>query len=256
MESLILNGNHEAKFSPNAMKLWSRLLTCGGLVIRRLPSYTEPFPSLTPGHLTNGAGSYPAADCKSARRSPKHRRLASPLAVAPPSPDPSRARQQAVAFGQPTPTQPAASPERSHANVVQVESGSPRKRRGLRGFTFVEMMVVVSIIVILISMAIPHYNKAILRAKESVLKNNLFTMRTVLDNFTADKQKAPQSLSELVTEGYLSKLPVDPMTGSNQSWKTIMEEASQSVNQSEPGIFDVQSGSDKTSLDGTPYSEW
>ena len=129
-------------------------------------------------------------------------------------------------------------------------------RRSRRGFTFVELMVVITIIVILISMAIPVYQKSIIRAKESVLKNNLFTMRTVIDNYTYDKQKAPQTLQDLVTEGYLRDIPVDPMTGNNQSWRTVMEDASQSVNQSEPGIFDVKSGSDKTGLDGRPYSEW
>jgi general secretion pathway protein G len=128
--------------------------------------------------------------------------------------------------------------------------------RSLRGFTFVELMVVITIVVILITMAIPIYNRTIIRAKESVLKNNLFTLRTVIDNYTYDKQKAPQSLQDLVSEGYLREIPIDPMTGSNQSWKTIMEDASQSVNQSEPGIFDVKSGSDKMSLDGTPYSDW
>jgi general secretion pathway protein G len=94
------------------------------------------------------------------------------------------------------------------------------------------------------------------RAKESILKNNLFTMRTVIDEYTYDKQKAPQSLQDLVTEGYLRDVPSDPMTGNNTSWRVVMEEAMQSVNQTEPGIFDVRSGSDKISLDGTPYSEW
>ncbi len=131
-----------------------------------------------------------------------------------------------------------------------------QKLRRMRGFTFVELMVVVAIIVILISMAIPIYNKTIIRSKEAVLHQNLFTLRTVIDNYTYDKMKAPQSLQDLVTEGYLRDVPVDPMTGSNQSWKTIMEDASQSVDQSQPGIFDVKSGSDKTGLDGTPYSEW
>jgi general secretion pathway protein G len=105
-------------------------------------------------------------------------------------------------------------------------------------------------------MAIPMYQRSIIRTKESVLKNNLFTLRTVIDNYTYDKQKAPQNLQDLVSDGYLRAIPADPITGSNQTWKTIMEDASQSVNQSEPGIFDVKSGSDKTGLDGTPYSEW
>jgi general secretion pathway protein G len=129
------------------------------------------------------------------------------------------------------------------------------KRRGMRGFTFVELMVVITIIVILITMAIPIYQKSIVRAKESVLQNNLFTLRMVIDNYTYDKEKAPQQLQDLVSEGYLRAIPLDPMTGSNQTWKTVMEEASQSVNQAEPGIFDVHSGSDKIALDGTPYSE-
>ena len=131
-----------------------------------------------------------------------------------------------------------------------------KARRRVSGFTFVELMVVITIIVILLSMAIPIYNRSIIRAKESVLKNNLFTLRTVIDNYTYDKQKAPQTLQDLVTEGYLQKIPVDPMTGNNQSWRTVMEEASQSVSQSEPGIFDVNSGSDKIGLDGTAYRDW
>lgn len=129
------------------------------------------------------------------------------------------------------------------------------KFRAARGFTFVELMVVITIIVILITMAIPIYQKSIIRAKESVLHNNLFTLRTVIDNYTYDKEKAPQSLQDLVTDGYLRVIPIDPMTGTNQ-WKTVMEEASQSVSQAEPGIWDVHSTSDKIGLDGTPYSEW
>ena len=133
---------------------------------------------------------------------------------------------------------------------------SGKLRRRLRGFTFVELMVVITIIVILISMAIPIYQKSILRAKESVLRSNLFTMRTVIDNYTYDKEKAPQTLQDLVSEGYLRDVPIDPITGSNQSWRLVMEDASQSVDQSEPGIFDVRSTSSKVGLDGRPYTEW
>src|SRR5437763_12595629 len=94
-------------------------------------------------------------------------------------------------------------------------SGScrPRRTAARRGFTFVELMVTVTIIVILISMAIPIYNRSIIRAKESVLMNNLSTLRQCIDNYTYDKQKAPQTLQELVSEGYLQKIPIDPMTG-------------------------------------------
>ena len=141
-------------------------------------------------------------------------------------------------------------------NGKAVNGRARRAMNRLRGFTFVELMVVITIMVILISMAIPIYNRSIIRAKESVLKNNLFTLRTVIDNYSYDKGKAPQNLQDLVTEGYLQKLPVDPMTGNNQGWRTVLEDASQSISQSEPGIFDVHSGSDKMGLDGTAYSEW
>jgi general secretion pathway protein G len=130
------------------------------------------------------------------------------------------------------------------------------KTRGRRGFTIIELMVVMTVISILISVAVPFYQKSIIRSKESVLRNNLFTMRTVIDEYTYDKQKAPQSLQDLVSEGYLRVVPRDPMTDSDSSWKVIMEDPGNSVNQTEAGIFDVRSGSDKTSLEGTPYSEW
>ena len=129
-----------------------------------------------------------------------------------------------------------------------------RARSG--GFTFVELMVVITIVVILVTLAIPIYSNTIRRSNESVLKTNLTTMRAVIDNYTMDKQKAPAVLQDLVREGYLREVPFDPITRSNQTWRIIMEDASQSVNQSEPGIFDVKSGSDKTSSEGTPYSEW
>ena len=131
-----------------------------------------------------------------------------------------------------------------------------RSGKQSRGFTLIEILIVVSIIGILVSIAIPVYQKSILRTKESVLRNNLFTMRTVLDEYTYDKQKAPQSLEYLVTEGYLRQIPFDPMTGTNQSWKVEMEDSVRSVNQTEPGIFDIHSASDKKSLDGTSYAEW
>jgi general secretion pathway protein G len=104
-------------------------------------------------------------------------------------------------------------------------------------------------------MAIPIYQKSIIRAKESVLKNNLFTLRTVIDNYTYDKEKAPPTLQDLVQAGYLRDVPSDPMTNS-KDWRVIMEDATQAVDQDNPGIFDVRSGSDKIGLDGTAYSEW
>lgn len=124
-----------------------------------------------------------------------------------------------------------------------------------RGFTVIELLIVMAIIGILVSMAVPIYQKSVIRAKESVLKQNLFTLRSVIDNYTYDKSRAPQSLQDLVTEGYLRQVPVDPMT-SEADWVVIMEDSVTSVNQMEPGIFDVHSKSDKKSLEGTPYNEW
>jgi general secretion pathway protein G len=142
----------------------------------------------------------------------------------------------------------------------QTSSDSEREARATplrssRGFTFVEMMVVITIIVILITIAIPIYQKSIIRAREAVLRNNLTTLRTVIDNYTYDKMKAPQTLDDLVSDGYLKRIPLDPIANTDQ-WKQVMEDASQAVNQAEPGIFDVHSTSDKISLDGTPYSSW
>jgi general secretion pathway protein G len=118
------------------------------------------------------------------------------------------------------------------------------------------MMIVMAIIVTLIAIAVPYYQKTLVRAKESLLKSNLFTMRQMIDEYSFDKQKAPQTLQDLVTDGYLREIPMDPMTNSNSTWKVIMEDPSQSVSQTEPGIWDVRSGSDKTSMEGTPYSDW
>ena len=125
-----------------------------------------------------------------------------------------------------------------------------------RGFTLMELMIVMAIITVLVSIAVPIYNRSIVRAKESVLRNNLFTIRNMIDEYTFDKQKAPQSLQDLVSEGYLRQVPQDPMTGSSDTWKPIMEDMLNAVNQMEPGLFDVRSGSDKIALDGSKYSDW
>jgi len=137
--------------------------------------------------------------------------------------------------------------------TIRIGKGFRRLATGRRGFTFVEMMVVITIIVILLTIAIPIYQKSIIRSREAVLMNNLSTLRTVIDNYTYDKEKAPQSLNDLVSEGYLKKVPLDPIANTDQ-WKTVMEDATQAVNQAQPGIFDVHSASDKIGLDGTPYS--
>jgi len=125
-----------------------------------------------------------------------------------------------------------------------------------RGFTLVELMIVISIILILISVAVPVYSRSVTRAKEAVLHDQLFTLRQLIDEYTLDKQQAPQSLDDLVTEGYLRELPRDPFTNSNTTWKTEMEDTLKSADQTQPGIVDVHSGSEKMSLEGTAYNTW
>lgn len=132
----------------------------------------------------------------------------------------------------------------------------PTTKTGKRGFTLVELMIVMSIILILISIAVPMYTRSITRAKEAVLRDQLFTMRQLIDEYTLDKQAAPQSLDDLVSEGYLREIPKDPFTNNNTAWKVQMEDAMKSADQTQPGIVDVHSGSDKTGLDGTAYSSW
>jgi general secretion pathway protein G len=133
---------------------------------------------------------------------------------------------------------------------------STRCSRRRFGFTFLELMIVMAVIAVLMAVALPIYTRSIIRSKESVLKNNLFTLRTVIDEYTYDKQKAPQTLQDLVSDGYLRQVPTDPITGNADSWKLIMEDSTNTANQTMPGIFDIRSGADGTSLEGTPYSEW
>jgi general secretion pathway protein G len=125
-----------------------------------------------------------------------------------------------------------------------------------RGFTLIELMIVMSILLILITIAIPIYNQAILRARESVLRQDLFTMRQVIDQYTLDKQKAPQSLEDLVSAGYIKQIPNDPLTGRNDTWQTVQEDTTLDPSVTEPGITDVHSGSNIVGSDGTAYSSW
>jgi general secretion pathway protein G len=124
-----------------------------------------------------------------------------------------------------------------------------------RGFTLLELMIVISIMMILMAIAVPMYNQSIVRARESVLRQDLFTLRQVIDQYTLDKQKAPQSLDDLTTAGYIRQVPLDPMTG-QANWEVVQEDVLQAADQQEPGISDVHSASSATSTDGTAYSSW
>jgi general secretion pathway protein G len=130
-----------------------------------------------------------------------------------------------------------------------------RVRKNSRGFTLIEMMIVISLILILVSIALPVYNRSILRAKESVLKQDLFTLRQVISQYTLDKQKAPQTLDDIVQAGYLKMIPKDPFTN-EANWTPDQEDSVMAVNQEEPGIVDVHSASNETASDGTTYSSW
>ncbi|HEX5413725.1 MAG TPA: prepilin-type N-terminal cleavage/methylation domain-containing protein [Terriglobia bacterium] len=126
-----------------------------------------------------------------------------------------------------------------------------------KGFTLIELMVVLVLILILAAIAAPGYRVAIIRARETVLHDDLFTMRKLIDQYTLDKNQPPESLDDLVQAGYLrGGLPVDPFTGSNQTWQADVEEVPLSAEQTVPGVVDVHSGSNSESLDGTSYSSW
>jgi len=128
--------------------------------------------------------------------------------------------------------------------------------RGAKGFTLIEVLVVISLIFVLAGMALIQYQNSIRRSKEAVLKQDLFRMRDAIDQFYADKNKYPSSLEELVTEKYLRSIPQDPFTGSADTWQTVMSEPDPLNPSAMPGIYDVKSGSEETALDGTKYSEW
>jgi general secretion pathway protein G len=131
-----------------------------------------------------------------------------------------------------------------------------RIRKQSAGFTLMELMIVMAIIGILMLVAVPRFTSAIKMAKESVLKEDLHVMRAAIDSYTMDKQKAPQSLEELITDGYLKAVPVDPFTQSKDTWVTDSNGALYSVDQTESGIDDVHSGSQEQSTGGQAYSTW
>jgi general secretion pathway protein G len=132
---------------------------------------------------------------------------------------------------------------------------SSRQRSGA-GFTLIELMIVMSLIVILASIGLTLYTNSVIRAKESVLKEDLFRMRDAIDQYYADKGKYPVTLDSLVSEKYLRSIPVDPFTNSADTWRSIQSEPDPTNPTAEPGVYDVRSGSDQKAIDGTNYADW
>jgi general secretion pathway protein G len=131
----------------------------------------------------------------------------------------------------------------------------PLKRLS-QGFTLIEMILVIAIMGILLAMAIPNYRTTIRASQEAVLHDDLFQLRSLIDQYTLDKQQAPQSLDDLVTAGYLRQIPKDPFTSSSSTWQTSSDDTMLSPDQTLSGINNVHSGATGVGLDGTPYSSW
>jgi general secretion pathway protein G len=124
------------------------------------------------------------------------------------------------------------------------------------GFTLIELMIVMAIVGVLAVVAVPSFVGAIRQAREAVLKEDLHVLRSAIDSYTMDKQKAPQTLNDLIQDGYLKEIPIDPMTRSKDTWVTDTSSTLYSVDQTDSGIDDVHSGSQETGTDGQPYSSW
>ena len=140
------------------------------------------------------------------------------------------------------------------SNVCRLPSGSQRLLLTVVGFTLLELMIVITVIIILAAIVLPQYQRTIMATREAVLRDDLYTMRKLLDQYAADKQKLPQSLDDLVSAGYMRELPVDPITGQKDWSITTGEDVGSSSG--EQGVTNVHSASPDTSSEGTPYSEW
>lgn len=147
---------------------------------------------------------------------------------------------------------------RANAGGGTCVSSSASRRRSLlsAGFTLVELLIVMTIIAILMAIAIPRYQASVKAAREATLHEDLATVRQAIDQYTMDKQKAPQSLDDLVSSGYLRSVPIDPMTRQNSTWQTTTDDTLLTPDQTDPGITDVHSGSTESASDGTQYSTW
>ena len=128
-------------------------------------------------------------------------------------------------------------------------------RTGARGFTLIEMVVVISLILVIMSIALPMYNQSILRAKEAKLHSNVATLNKVIEAYSLDKKRAPQGLDDLIQAGYMKYIPED-ITGRADTWVTELEDPQKAFDPNQPGIGSIHSGSNETARDGTVYSSW
>jgi general secretion pathway protein G len=125
-----------------------------------------------------------------------------------------------------------------------------------RGFTLIELMVVMSLLVVLSTLGLVGYRQSVIRSREAVLKEDLFRMRDAIDQYYADKNKYPPALEDLVSDGYLRAIPKDPFTDSATTWQAVPAEPDPNNPVADPGVYDVKSGSQATALDGSRYAEW
>lgn len=147
-------------------------------------------------------------------------------------------------------------PRKFRSQRTAAAPGSRRRSQRQAGFTLIELMIVIGIILILISFAVPNYQQSIVRAREAVLRQDLYSMRESIEQFTEDKLRGPQSLDELVSANYMKQLPLDPLTNSRTTWQVEQGDILLSIDQSDPGISDVHSGAPGVGSDGTAYSSW
>jgi len=134
--------------------------------------------------------------------------------------------------------------------------GSVSRYTGQHGFTLIELLIVMTLIVVLAGIGMSTYSASVTRAKEAVLRENLFRMRDSIDQYYADKGSYPPDLPSLVSSGYLRQIPKDPFTQSADTWQVVMSEPDAATPTAAPGIYDVKSGAEGVALDGTPYSDW
>jgi general secretion pathway protein G len=181
-----------------------------------------------------------------------------------PKPNPNRNPKPVISTGDRAPRQLCWLGWRRGAFAAVVEksasqprpSPSPNRRRSESGFTLIELMIVMVVIGLLAAIAIPAYTTNIKHAREAVLKEDLHVMRQAIDSYTVDKQKAPQSLDDLVQSGYIKVMPIDPFTHRSDTWMPVQSDTLSTLDQTASGIDDVHSGSQETAIDGTSYNSW